>query len=1075
MPVPRPVFRAVPDDAPHLVRHLDEIASRHPLARKVILAPARGAGRELLRTLARMRGGWSGFVVETPRPFALQIATPALARAGLRVMDEFEEEALVDETLDDAMASGAGEPYRELAGGMGFRRAVRSAVAALRIAGVEPARIRREPFADRAKQDLLASVLEGLAARSAERGVADVGQVLRLAAEALEAGAPLGADSVHLWPGLSMRGASGRFLRALLDRGAWVLTTDPVMGLEAPAALLWHAGRVRTPRSFLCDPEAAPRVTESPPDDTDTSGLPLFDGADAPTGPAPASITLFRAAGIQEEIREVLRRALGSSTPFEDVEIVTPDPGVYGPALHALATRLGIPVTFAVGLPVERTRPGRAVASYLRWISDDFPAAEIRRLLENDDLRAPGAHRHLNPRALARTLRRLRVGWGRERYAQILDAALERLESRPPEPRRDESPEEHAARLERMRANLEGVQALLRYILRHTPADVPRRLELRPRPVAPAEVAGGLARFLRLVPTRSGSVDDAARDRLLRVLDRIRATLTRPVPFGAAVATVQEHLELRVPAPRAEGKAPWLSDGGSVHLTDLEHGGLSGRPLTFLVGLDAGRFPGGGTQDPLLLDRERRRLSGDLPTSADRLEERQFRLAALLARVRGEVVMSYPAWDAAEARVLAPSPVLLQAYRLASGDPQAGFDALRGHLGTPASRLPRSGSSLDREDVWLEALSGSDHLLEGTRVVRDAFPRLDAGIAARRAWDGAEPGAHQGVVGRRTALDPRQVPETILSASRLEALGACPLRYFHRYVLHLQPLDDPDYQPDAWLDPLRRGSLLHGVFETTLRAAREDGIAVEDSAFVELGHRILHGDARTLRQELPPPSEAVFQRELAALEVDVRCFADHLRLHPPAWEDLELQFGFEGGEPPVLLELAGGTVRLRGAVDRVDAAGADGSHLRIVDYKTGSFGRHWARSTGVYNGGRRLQHVLYTLAVEALKARPVEAMEYHFPTRKGEGEIRRFQRRELTGGAALVDRLLDGAAQGHFVPTDTVEDCAFCDYKAICRVTEGRFGRRDSPPAQWGEAQREAGAPAYRELDAVRSWEERPD
>ena len=52
--------------------------------------------------------------------------------------------------------------------------------------------------------------------------------------------------------------------------------------------------------------------------------------------------------------------------------------------------------------------------------------------------------------------------------------------------------------------------------------------------------------------------------------------------------------------------------GGCLHVAHVLAGGHSGRPHTFIVGLDDGRFPGVGLQDPILLDEERR-ASPDLP------------------------------------------------------------------------------------------------------------------------------------------------------------------------------------------------------------------------------------------------------------------------------------------------------------------------------------------------------------------------------------------------------------------------------------------------------------------------------
>ena len=79
------VFRPLSGDAPALLAALADEDERHPLARKLVVAPAAGAGRELLRTLARLRGGWTGFEVTTLRPLAAQLAVEWIASEGVRV------------------------------------------------------------------------------------------------------------------------------------------------------------------------------------------------------------------------------------------------------------------------------------------------------------------------------------------------------------------------------------------------------------------------------------------------------------------------------------------------------------------------------------------------------------------------------------------------------------------------------------------------------------------------------------------------------------------------------------------------------------------------------------------------------------------------------------------------------------------------------------------------------------------------------------------------------------------------------------------------------------------------------
>ncbi len=70
--------------------------------------------------------------------------------------------------------------------------------------------------------------------------------------------------------------------------------------------------------------------------------------------------------------------------------------------------------------------------------------------------------------------------------------------------------------------------------------------------------------------------------------------------------------------------------------------------------------------------------------------------------------------------------------------------------------------------------------------------------------------------------------------------------------------------PDVWLDPLARGSLLHEVFETSSsklieRGAVPDARGADEARLME----ILDDSHRPLsRPEIPPPSEAVFRREV---------------------------------------------------------------------------------------------------------------------------------------------------------------------------------------------------------------------
>ena len=995
----------------------------------------------MLRAFALHEGGWAGFEVTTPGRCAAQIAGPDLAAGGLTTLDQFGQRALVDHAMDTVFATDRWPGLHVLEHGVGFREAVLGVVSALRLAGVAPEAV-TTPSARRA---FLAEVMEAYEAALAERGLADPAEVLGRATAALTRDGWDGpdGDTVLLLPGLSSRGVGGRFVDALQQRGATVLATDPVLGMRAPEGMVWRGLPARNRFSFLHAVGQAP------------------SGDDLP------DVEMFSAASVRDELREVLRRTMLSGLRWDDVEIVTPDAGTYGAVLDALSHQLGVACSFGVGLAIGRTRPGRATDAYLRWIEGGFPEEVLRGLLEAGDLDAPPGYEDVSSAALARRLRRLRIGWGRPRYLPAVRTALalaqEEVEGHTVKPFRDEAPEEAQARGEQRVRELRALESLVGTLERSTPW-TPRPLVLERGSVSAAELARGVQTFLRFVPEGEGA-DAVGREDLLGRLARITETLTRRTAFAAAMAALRSHLDIRVRAAWDEGSPPWKSTGGHVHLTDLAHGGYTGRKATFIVGLDAGRFPGAGAQDPVLLDADRLELASGLPTAADKLSERRFQLAALLARTRGRVTASYTAWDSAEARVVQPSSVLLDMFRLWKGKPEATFKDFHEAVGEPVCAIPRS-APLDSVDVWLSALDRGGLLLRAEDALAEAFPGLGRGLEARNRRAADRASAHHGLVNPRPELmDPRANPLILASATRLEALGACPLRYLLRYGVGLRPPDDPTLDPDRWLDHMQRGALLHRVFERVLTTARETDLGSADPAFLDAAIETLEREAERLRVTVPVPNEAVYAHGLSLLSEDVRSFVEFCRERGTPWIRLEMKFGRDDS-PPVEVGVGGGSISVQGAVDRVDR---DEKGLHVLDYKTGSvFG--FTPASAVFHGGRRLQHVIYAEVAERLLGEGVADVAYVFPTARGQNEERRFAREALRPGIELLEVMLDQVASGRLLPTNDASDCAICDFRSVCKVSQSGWSY-DSPMAVWGERNMLL-LEEYAGLRRIRRWED---
>jgi CRISPR/Cas system-associated exonuclease Cas4 (RecB family) len=994
-----------PTACPRLLVSLEEATLAHPFDRKLLVCRRPAEGRELLRALAASGVAWAGWEPVTVRAIALDAAALDLAAGELSLADEFDVLAAADEAIDEVVERGGAGVLAE---GPGARDAIRAALATLRRAGIEAVELRAARRGD-ARLEPLAAVLDAYGQALGRMRRDDDAGIARRALHALASGgATLPGARLYLLPGLPLRGVAGRLTRLLMDRGARVLETDPVIGLEAPAGIAWAAGAPASPLSAI---HTAPPNAVSVPE-----------------------AELFAAATPADELREVLRRVVADGAGWDRVEIVAPDPAVYGGALESLGRRLeaadeaGVPSTFAEGIDVRRTRVGRALASYFRWIGDGFPADELRGVLDAGDLDVDG----VSGAALSRRLRRLRVGWGQARYLPAIGAALAALPAEDPD---------DAGGVARAREELGELRELLAPILDATPRG-PDRIGTRVIRTSVSAVAAGALAFLERVPARTAS-EAHARAVLRDRLERARETLVRATSWDAAISTLRTRLQIPVAPSGDGGLAPWTAAGGRVHLAGFFTGGLACRAATFVVGLDASAGAADGGSDPLLTDADRHllnQLSGDpvppLATSAERAAEARHELAALLARLRGRVTLSYAAWDAAEGRASSPAPELLQVVRHREGSGTRGYRELRAALGPLACAVPRAGRRLDAADAWLAALTPDGRLRDGRSAVRTAFAGLRRGVAAAEARTGAAATAYHGVV---TQNGYAHLPEAF-SASALETLGACPRRYFYRYVLRVAPHDDPEWDPESWLGAGERGGLLHRVFERTLREARLAG----DDAHAEAALAVLEDEAARTALLVPPPSESVRVAELAELRHDLLCWVEMVREAPPRWIQLEYRFGPGHGE----VSIGGLPVVLRGVIDRVDQDAA--GRLRVVDYKTGKPDRyHPGRPLAA---GRRVQHLVYAIAANRLLGAEVDSAEFHFPTRAGRNERVTLPVPPAAEAEDLLSRMATLAAEGPYLSTEDSDDCAYCDFGEVCRSRPREYGGAASPPAAWMKA-----------------------
>ncbi|MBM3858053.1 MAG: hypothetical protein FJ395_00205 [Verrucomicrobia bacterium] len=671
--------------------------------------------------------------------------------------------------------------------------------------------------------------------------------------------------------------------------------------------------------------------------------------------PAPAFTDAFTAVGETNELREVLRRCLANGWPLDEVEILHTDAGTYVPRCYELAENLDAPVTFAEGIPARYSRPSRALAAWLAWSSDGFPQTALVAMIRDGLLEGI-------PGNLAAALRVVPIGFGRDRYLSQLDAQITGLQQQA-----EEADDEHKPALQRRR---DALRAL------HSP--VARLLALAVRP--PLEAA---AEFLAKHARCLNELDNYTRE----ILQERIAELASWLPAGDDTINVREWLLalLRETSVLGQGPRP-----GHLYVAGWENGGHSGRPHTFIVGLDADRFPPAGRQDPVLLDSEREPLG--LAQSQDRRAEAAQAFEHLRARLRGTVTASYASRNVADDSELFPGVVLPAAK-------------------TAATAPATEAEALSETEWWLWRLCAAGPVRDAAQQIGERFPWLGRGqrAAAQRGSDEFTPfDGHVPAAG--PDLDPAVAADRLFSPHRLEAVGTCPLRYFFHYALGLQEPEELELDTERWLPPSEFGQLLHEVFHRHLR----DGAALS---------AVLEQRISRYREKFPPPNEGVFRRDCRRLERAARIFAAETFDGKPIDFERDIK-----GVPVALPD--GTTIHLRGRIDRVDETDAG---LALWDYKTGSPSPYRTKRDDPFNGGRILQHAVYIELARAHYGKPVVSFGYFFPTEKGRGERITFTPLQLAGAPELLVRLRGLIAAGTFAATTDADDCAFCDYRSICR------------------------------------------
>lgn len=903
-----------------LVQALCDLCKEKTLEEKWLLAPSLRVGFQWLDSVTRAGQPALNVHVKTFRKMVIDLAAPEMASRGLKYISGVGLEVLLEAVFRNLCKKKDGY-LTQLESNPGLIKNLSYTIRDLRMAEVQSADIKKNDFEVPEKGEEISELLFMYEQELKRRNLADYPEAISITLGLLKRqNGMLPRNAIAVIPDADI----GTFKKA--ERSLWelILPQNKIMLASDLPGKCSAIGNDLQLLGWVQKPVEAPPCT----------------GADG-------TVNMFRAAGESNEVREVLRRCLKSGIPFDEVEILYTDTETYAPLLYETAHRLkteeagGIPMTFGEGIPAMYSRPARVLRGWLDWLSYDYSQQVLVRMIQDGLLNVDGIdEKRMSYKRLGEILRTVHVGSGYLRYGPMIRRELAELENKiaklPLEDDEDEcNKEERTSRLQALLSKKEGLgllEALIGELFESSPSP-----QSGPRLLAAALVL--LQKKARRVDRFDEYCLKKLTDSIQELIDSIDEGETTSLDVREWLRTLPLTLYVDATGPRP----------GCIYATSIHNGGHSCRRHTFIIGLDDRRFPGGGTQDPLILDGERTKISKDLSTGTDRLDNNIENFARLLVRLRGNATFSYCCLNLDDDRKMFPSPLLLSIYRILEKR-EGDQDDMLVWIGDPASFAPlEPDHAIDITEWWLSRLCAEENPEVLLCSIGEWFDHLGRGLKAREARQSDSFTEYDGYVpDSGLDLDPSHPEARALSASRLETLGKCPMDYFLRYVLGIKPLDEFGFESDKWLRAYQKGDLLHSAFREYMSSITERNQKPDRGRDQKELANLIDRNINMWLEKHPPPNDVIFKAEresiMSAANIFLKMEHDHCLASRPRYFEVSVGLppeaeGTDLDSPdPVLIKLSDDIAMLaQGMIDRVDEIpDSDGKEYAIWDYKTGN-------------------------------------------------------------------------------------------------------------------------------------------
>ena len=797
----------------------------------------------------------------------------------------------------------------------------------------------------------------------------------------------------------------------------------------------------------------------------------VFD-FDAAAADPPEGLSVIAAFSLESEVVAVARRVkrlLLDGAAAGSVAVLARSMDAYRPTIERVFGECGIPI--AASPATLATQPIVRFVFDVASVGPEFASRDVLRVLKNSYFRpeALGPFDAATAAAAEALIRRAGILRGAEAYAQAARRLAERAGRQQAEDDDGDDPSGPVSYSpQQFQAAGEMLQQLFGLWER---ANKPAPASGTPGRGNPA----GLEAIIERLDLRRAACHDSpeltARD--LRCLDELEGLLKDlPHPPPAWEVILEALSAVGVPQQRRRG---------AVDVADV----LDARALryahVFCLGLGEGQFPARYSESPLIGEDQRLDWAGRgaaLDSRSDLTAREMLLFYLAVSRAEDTLTVSFPLWDAS-GRPGAPGAFLLSLLEPIGGLEGAQRAGIVQHV-PPGQMIPPGQETASPREAVIAALAGRFHeeydpgggtLAWVARQQPHCLLRVAGGLLADyRRWRAGPCDAFDGRIGDAelaACLAERFGPEAVFSATQLGTFGQCPWQFFARYVLRLQPLEDPQRPPEA----LYRGLFCHRVLFDTMRrlSGKTDGpvrlAELERSVLLEaLDQSIASASAEVEARGVPYPALWRIQRDQMHGQLREYLLDRHGgQVGGGESIHFELDFGLDtpsaqhdpsGKAQPAKIATPAGTMLLGGRIDRVDRVCFENRQgLFVVDYKTGRL----PQRIDILEG-RSLQLPLYSAAVEALLGQPCFGGAFH---RIGSGNqspatfFAAFQNSKdglkPAGGfgenrsAVLekVGRFLQEIRLGHFdLQPARTEHCRSCPYRRICHYADTRAQRK---------------------------------